>query len=413
MYKIPVGEILLVNNPLLFLFMIIPLILAGGAGKRLMTGIGAQCKAKPFLNLFGMETLLEQAVKRTEALGYGKPWVSINETQLPHLSDEFRDRIDTIIAEPSQRDTMPALTFACMEASKKDKDAIVIAIPADQFYADQQDFVDCIHDAVHMASTQKKMVVVGSRAKTPNTNFGYITTEGDTVKYFIEKPLVYTAVKLYKDPNVYWNTGILVTKASSFTGYAQVFDDHNTHEFIWSAHTTAIREGKLISPDVEYYPKANAVSFDKGMLSRFGGQTQNLLMAKLKSDWYDLGTFKGMLSFLQEDPKGKTFQMAKPWGWHSVLMHDDKCKVKLLCIMPRQSISLQSHKYRSDQWTIMSGRCKVKINGTMVELSKDSSSFIDKGIIHQAINSFNQPVYILEVQQGDILEETDIVRIPT
>ena len=61
----------------------------------------------------------------------------------------------------------------------------------------------------------------------------------------------------------------------------------------------------------------------------------------------------------------------------------------------------------------MSGRCKVKINGTMVELSKDSSSFIDKGVIHQAINSFNQPVYILEVQQGEILEETDIVRIPT
>lgn len=391
--------------------MIIPLILAGGAGKRLLTGIGAQSKAKPFLNFFGMDTLLEQTIKRTEALGYGKPWLSINETQLPHLSDDVRNRCELIIAEPSQQDTLPAMTFACMEACRHDMNSIVIAIPADQIYSDEQNFVDTVHDAVHLASTRKKMTVIGSKAKSANTNFGYITVSNESVKYFTEKPLVYTAMKLYKDPNVFWNTGILVTSAHSFLGYAEVFDDRATKQFVWSSHTTAVREGNMIYPDLEYYPKAHAVSFDKGLLGRFGTETAKIVMAKLTSDWYDLGTFEGILNYLEDDEKGKLFQMEKPWGWHSVLLEEKDFKVKLLCIKPRQSISLQSHKYRTEHWTIMSGRCKLKINGSMVELSKDSSSFIDKGIIHQAINSFNQSVYILEVQRGDILDENDIVRI--
>jgi mannose-1-phosphate guanylyltransferase len=395
--------------------MIIPLILAGGAGKRLVAGIGAQCRAKPFLNFFGMGTLLERTLERVEALGYGKPWLSLNETQLPHLSAEFRDRFSLIIAEPSQRDTMPALTFASLEAQRQNKDAIVLAIPADQIYVDQTDFLDSMRDAVHMASTTKKMVVVGSKAKTPNTNFGYIKAEGDNVKYFTEKPLIYSAMKMYRDPDVFWNTGMLVTPASVFLCYADVFDDKATKQFVWGSHVTSVRQDNVIFPDVEYFPKAHAVSFDKGLLSRFGDQSkvQSIGMARLGSDWFDLGTFEGILSYLQDSEEGKKLQMEKPWGWHTVLVEDDQCKVKLLCINPRQSISLQSHKYRSEHWTIMQGRCKAKINGTMIELSKDSSSFIDKGVIHQAINSFNQPVYILEVQQGSTLDETDITRFST
>ena len=77
---------------------------------------------------------------------------------------------------------------------------------------------------------------------------------------------------------------------------------------------------------------------------------------------------------------------------------------------PVSSISLQKHKYRSEHWTITSGKPIITINKKKFFKNINETVFIPKGAIHRVENPFKKPVKIMEVQTGAILKETDIIR---
>ena len=74
------------------------------------------------------------------------------------------------------------------------------------------------------------------------------------------------------------------------------------------------------------------------------------------------------------------------------------------------SISLQKHHYRSEHWTVTSGKPKITINKKIYHKKVNETVFIPKGAIHRIENPSKKPVKIMEVQTGLILKETDIVR---
>ena len=74
------------------------------------------------------------------------------------------------------------------------------------------------------------------------------------------------------------------------------------------------------------------------------------------------------------------------------------------------SISLQKHYYRSEHWTITSGKPKITLDKKIFFKKINESIFIPKGSIHRIENIYNESVKIVEVQLGHILKETDIVR---
>ena len=45
----------------------------------------------------------------------------------------------------------------------------------------------------------------------------------------------------------------------------------------------------------------------------------------------------------------------RTWGHYKVLYSGDGFRVKELVINPHSSLSMQSHKYRSETWCIVSG----------------------------------------------------------
>jgi len=59
---------------------------------------------------------------------------------------------------------------------------------------------------------------------------------------------------------------------------------------------------------------------------------------------------------------------------------------------------------------ITQGKPKITINRNKFFKVKGSSVFIPSGAIHRIENLFNKPVKIIEVQTGNILKESDIVR---
>ena len=84
--------------------------------------------------------------------------------------------------------------------------------------------------------------------------------------------------------------------------------------------------------------------------------------------------------------------------------------IKELIVKPKSSISLQKHNYRTEHWTVVSGKPKITINNKKFFKLRNETVFIPKGSIHRIENLYKKPVKIMEVQIGSILKETDIIR---
>ena len=100
----------------------------------------------------------------------------------------------------------------------------------------------------------------------------------------------------------------------------------------------------------------------------------------------------------------------RPWGKYINLYAGKGFLLKELVVNSKSSISLQKHLYRSERWTVISGKPKITINKKKFFKNPNETAFIPKGAIHRIENRFNKPVKIVEVQMGTVLKETDIVR---
>ena len=140
---------------------------------------------------------------------------------------------------------------------------------------------------------------------------------------------------------------------------------------------------------------------------------KNINGVKLNIPLTDLGNWKEIWKFFKKNKskssmKKNTFH--RPWGKYINLYSGKGFLLKELVINPKSSISLQKHSYRSERWTIISGRPKITINKNKFFKKPNETAFIPKGAVHRIENPFNKPVQIVEVQTGLILKESDIVR---
>ena len=100
----------------------------------------------------------------------------------------------------------------------------------------------------------------------------------------------------------------------------------------------------------------------------------------------------------------------RPWGSFHILDEKPGFKVKRIVVKEGGRLSLQSHKHRSEHWTVVSGTATVTL-GTKVEaLTRGASVDIALGEKHRLENLHSGDVEIIEVQFGDYLGEDDIIR---
>ena len=100
----------------------------------------------------------------------------------------------------------------------------------------------------------------------------------------------------------------------------------------------------------------------------------------------------------------------RPWGSFEVLLTKKNYQVKKLIINPKQKISYQKHKYRSEHWVVVKGKARVTKNNKIYHLKKNESMDIPKGAKHRIENKERVPLVIIEIQTGDKLLENDIIR---
>ena len=108
----------------------------------------------------------------------------------------------------------------------------------------------------------------------------------------------------------------------------------------------------------------------------------------------------------------------RKWGSFFNLFQTKNIKVKELIIEPGKEISFQRHFKRNEIWLVSSGTCYVAFakNNNAKDIKKRKLNKYDHYLVpaeawHQIINSFDEPVHIIEIQYGDKCIEEDIQRI--
>jgi len=101
---------------------------------------------------------------------------------------------------------------------------------------------------------------------------------------------------------------------------------------------------------------------------------------------------------------------SRPWGRFETIDEGKNFKVKRISVNPGASLSLQSHKHRSEHWVVVKGKAMVTRGNENYFLEENQSTYIPIGAIHRLENPSDNMLEIIEIQTGDYLEEDDIKR---
>jgi mannose-1-phosphate guanylyltransferase/mannose-6-phosphate isomerase len=100
----------------------------------------------------------------------------------------------------------------------------------------------------------------------------------------------------------------------------------------------------------------------------------------------------------------------RPWGSYTVLEKGNGYKIKRIVIHPKAKLSLQVHHHRSEHWVVISGIARVTRGDENFEVHPNESTFIPISAKHRLENPGLIPLQIIEIQNGDYVEEDDIER---
>jgi mannose-1-phosphate guanylyltransferase/mannose-6-phosphate isomerase len=101
----------------------------------------------------------------------------------------------------------------------------------------------------------------------------------------------------------------------------------------------------------------------------------------------------------------------RPWGSYTVLEKGSRYKIKRIVLHPKAKLSLQIHRHRSEHWVVVSGTARVTRGEEVFDVHPDESTFIPVAVKHRLENPGLIPLQIIEVQNGDYVEEDDIERL--
>lgn len=103
----------------------------------------------------------------------------------------------------------------------------------------------------------------------------------------------------------------------------------------------------------------------------------------------------------------------RPWGTWEVLdagiENDEEFCIKKITVIPQGVLSLQSHQFRREEWTVLQGVLEVTRNDDIITLHAGDSIDIPCGAKHRMANRGTTNTIVKEIQRG-ICREDDIIR---
>ena len=388
-----------------------PVILCGGAGTRLWPK-SKNNLPKQFID-FGGWTLLQKTLERIKKPIFDSPIISTNISYLKMVKmflKKNKIKKYKIILEPYKKNTSPAILSSALLKDVLSEQPMIF-FPADHL-------IEKTHKFNRSILLNKKnlddnnIFIFGIKPTSPSSQYGYFLSKKSSnalnrVTKFIEKPSKINAIKIIKK-NAYWNSGILyATKDSIINNFIQ--HQIKTFDLCFQSVNESKLKKNVYFLNKKPFKRIQEISFDYAILEK----SNSINAIKLNIPWNDLGSWKEISNIFKRN-KSKYFKknnvFYRPWGKYTNLFNGKGFLVKELVVNPKSSISLQKHFHRSEYWTITSGKPRITLNKKKFFKKENETAFIPKGAVHRIENLYKKPVKIIEIQTGNILKESDIVR---
>ncbi|HJJ39552.1 MAG TPA: sugar phosphate nucleotidyltransferase, partial [Methanocorpusculum sp.] len=322
----------------------------------------------------------------------------------------------------------------------------------------------------HAVSSAEKLaenniVTFGIVPETPHTGYGYIMPGasldgGFSAAAFKEKPDLETAKK-YVAEHYLWNAGIFCFSAAVFLDECRKYAPEVFNAFDGNTAEDAYKITPKISIDYGVLEKSSKIAVvpmklswnDLGSFEAYysvhekdtlgnavegeylteDGRNNLVLSGKLVAtvglsdaaivDTPDVLMIcprdkSQMVGKLAEKLKENGDERAslhttvhRPWGTYTTLLRSDTYLIKRLVILPHKRISLQYHNHRSEHWVVVKGTAEVTNGDAVMSIRTGESTFIPAKTKHRLANETDEPLEVVEVQQGSSLTDEDIIRI--
>lgn len=447
------------------------IILCGGSGKRLWP-LSRENNPKQFLFIDNKLSLFQQTILRAAEVVLEKniyvvtneehKYIAIDQIKNLHLKDNVN-----FIFEPQAKNTLAAISFATKHIFSKNPDSSIIVLSSDHLINNTQKFISTIKDAFTEAENDQ-FLLIGIQPDKPSISYGYINLEKNTNKKsmsvlgFREKPDLKDAKKYFKEGYL-WNAGIFLFKSNLF------FQELSIHQ----SYLYKLLYEEYLSID-QFYDQCESVSVDYGLIEkikhlkvikatfswsdlgtwdsisssrkadRFGNVfSDNVVQQSTKNTYVysnkqtvalcgienlvvvstsdavlilnknNSENIKELVNLVEENSPNLIKEQSKvhrPWGSYTVMEQGKGYKIKRIEVNPKQKLSLQLHKKRSEHWVVIEGVAKVTNGNKIFNIKKDQSTYIPINTIHRLENPADSLLKIIEVQSGNYLEEDDIER---
>jgi mannose-1-phosphate guanylyltransferase len=285
-------------------------ILAGGVGTRLWPR-SRQSQPKQFSDIVGSgRTMIQATADRIRSVVApadlyvvtGLPYAALAANQLPEVPTE------QIIAEPSGRNTGPAIGLACAHIHRRDPKAIVAFLHSDHVVLDPEAFCHALQRALSAAEAGY-IVTLGIQPTSAHTGYGYIkrgalllevpagSPEIYQVEQFLEKPDRATAESFFAEGGYYWNGGIFVCRVDVMLAeFARQLPEVAAG---LARIDAALAQSQEAAANVlaEVWPTIPSISIDHGIMEH----AQAVAMVPLQAGWNDVGSWDSLAAVLEED----------------------------------------------------------------------------------------------------------------
>ncbi len=283
--------------------------MAGGVGSRFWP-VSRTDFPKQFIDFFGIgRTLIQSTYERFLKL-------CLPENIYIITNDIYRDKVleqlpemspDQILAEPIMRNTAPCIAYGCMKIAELNPHAVIVVAPSDHTIRSQEGFIDAIQHSLSGAAANDCLITLGIKPHRPDTGYGYIQYEEETlrtdhsihkVKTFTEKPNLELAQSFLQSGDFLWNAGIFIWSASAIK---KAFEKHlpDMYEIFAQGNPfyNTPNESAFIS---NAYLQCTNISIDFGIMEK----AENVYVLPADFGWSDLGTWASIYDMAEKDYVG-------------------------------------------------------------------------------------------------------------
>ncbi|HYM21477.1 MAG TPA: sugar phosphate nucleotidyltransferase [Candidatus Kapabacteria bacterium] len=293
-------------------------IMAGGVGTRFWP-YSREAKPKQLLDVLHKgRSLLQLTLERTALFADAENTLII--TSRIHVEplkmQAHSIPSENIIAEPFGKNTAPCIALAAKIIKERHgDDAVMVVLPADHLIKNEREFTRHIELGIDLASKTGGLVTLGIHPTRPETGFGYIQLDDETLllqeqmpgfaeaelreifraKRFAEKPDQDTARRFIESGDFLWNSGMFIWRVDAIESALRTYTEDIME------HIDALpsdRDKTFPARLLDTYSKVRGVSIDYAVMEH----AKNVYVLRGSTlGWSDVGSWDEVWRLSEKD----------------------------------------------------------------------------------------------------------------